>query len=190
MVMTTANVLTVGRILLVPLFVVELLTYLTGGPEVHRWLAIGAFGLAAVGDAIDGYIARRFSQRSEMGAVLDPLADKLLLVLGLVSLSLDIGPRLGRIPLWLTGTVLCRDVILLLLVVLIYFLVGKGSVRPHLTGKAATVLQMVCILWTLLKGDEHWLIAWAAAATACTIISGGIYIGYGIRVLRGKAPEP
>jgi len=190
MVMTTANVLTVARILLVPLFVVELLTYLTGGPEVHRWLAIGVFGLAAGGDAIDGYIARRFNQRTEMGSVLDPLADKLLLVLGLVALSLDIGPRLERIPLWLTGTVLCRDVILLLLVVLIYFLVGKGRVQPHLTGKAATVLQMVCIFWTLLKGDEDWLIVWAAAAAACTIISGVIYIGYGIRLLRGKAREP
>jgi len=190
MVMTTANLLTVARILLVPLFVVELLTYLTGGPEVHRLLAIGVFSLATAGDAIDGYIARRFNQRSEMGAILDPLADKLLLVLGLVCLSLDMGPRLNRIPLWLTGTVLCRDVILLLLVVLVYYLVGKGRVRPHLTGKAATVLQMLCIFWTLLKGHEDWLIVWAAAAAACTIISGVIYIGYGIRALRGKTPQP
>jgi CDP-diacylglycerol--glycerol-3-phosphate 3-phosphatidyltransferase len=181
---TTANKITVGRILLVPLFVVELLTYIGGGAECHRWVAILLFCVAAGTDAVDGYIARRYGQRSDLGAVLDPLADKLLLVLALVVLSLDNRPRLDRIPLWLTATVLCRDVLLLLLMVLVNYLVGHGKAQPHITGKAATVLQMVCVLWALFKWDEDWLFVWAVGATACTAVSGLIYLRNGLRMLR------
>ena len=188
--MTTANWITIGRILLVPLFVVELLAYIGTGREAHRWLAILLFTTAAVGDGVDGYVARRFNQRSEMGALLDPLADKLLLVLGLVVLSLDNGPRLDRIPLWLTATVLCRDVVLLLLMVLVNYLVGHGTVRPHITGKIATVLQMTCVLWALFKLDLDWLRVWALGATVGTLISGVLYLRDGLRMLKQRRPPP
>lgn len=184
--MTAANQITIARILLVPLFVVELLAYIGGGSELHRWLAVAFFLIAAVGDAVDGYVARRFNQQTEMGALLDPLADKLLLVLGLVVLSLDNRPRLDRIPLWLTGTVLCRDVILLVLMVLVNYLVGRGTVRPHITGKIATVLQMVCVVWALFKLDLDWLAVWAVGAVSCTAFSGLLYIRDGVRMLRAR----
>jgi CDP-diacylglycerol--glycerol-3-phosphate 3-phosphatidyltransferase len=187
---TTANKITIARILLVPVFVVELVEYIGGGAEVHRWLAIVMFSIAAVGDGVDGYVARRYNQRSDLGALLDPLADKLLLVLGLVILSMDNGPRLDRIPLWLTATVLCRDVILLLLMVLVSYLVGKGTARPHFTGKIATVLQMTCVMWSLFKLDPNWLLVWAWAATAFTAVSGAIYLQDGVRRLRGSAANP
>jgi phosphatidylglycerophosphate synthase len=124
-----------------------------------------------------------------MGALLDPLADKLLLVLGLILLSLDNGARLDRVPIWLTITVLARDVMLLVLLVLVNYLVGKGTVRPHMVGKIATVLQMTCVLWALLRLDANALFWWAAGATACTAVSGLIYLGDGIAMLRQPRAE-
>jgi CDP-diacylglycerol--glycerol-3-phosphate 3-phosphatidyltransferase len=186
--MTTANKITIGRIVLVPCFIVALVAYAENGEDFYRWLAIGFFSVAAIGDGVDGWVARHFNQRTEMGALLDPLADKLLLVLGLVILSLDNGPQLDRIPLWLTATVLCRDVMLLLLMVLVNFLVGKGSVRPRMTGKIATVFQMSCVLWALLKWDTHWLFILAVATTATTAISGLLYLRDGIGMMRHRRP--
>jgi len=187
--MTVANWITIARILMVPLFVVELLNYTASGYEAHRWVAIALFAIAAVGDGVDGYVARRFRQRTDLGALLDPVADKLLLVLSLVILTLDNRPQLDRIPVWLTATVLLRDVVLLLLFVLINSLIGRGTVRPHLIGKIATVLQMICVLWALLKLDPKCLVAWAAGAAACTGVSGVIYTRAGIRMLRGGGTQ-
>ncbi len=186
--MTTANKITIARILLVPVFVVCLLHYLGGGPEVYRIVAVAVFLLAALGDGVDGYVARRFNQKTDMGAVLDPVADKLLLVLGLVILSLSNSPRLDRIPLWLAGTVLGRDVMLLLLGVLVYYLVGHVTVRPHFIGKTATVLQMACVVWALIKGPTGWLFWLAAAATALTALSGLIYLSETARMIRHRPP--
>src|SRR5262245_3010886 len=107
--MTTANKITILRILMVPFFVVQLLCYVNSGNEWYRLFAIVSFAFAAISDGIDGYIARRYHQHSELGAVLDPLADKLLLVSGIVLLSLDNAEHLPRIPLWLTATILSRD---------------------------------------------------------------------------------
>lgn len=184
--MTTANKITIARILLVPVFVIELLNYTGNGREFHRWVALAVFLIAAIGDGIDGFVARRFNQKTEMGALLDPLADKLLLVLGLVILTLDNGPRLDRIPLWLTATVLARDVMLLLFLVLVNYLVGRGTVRPHLTGKIATVLQMSCVVWALLKWDSKPLYWFAVGATAFTALSGVIYLRDGLGMIRAK----
>ncbi len=192
--MTTANKITITRILLVPVFVLALLRYLGGGDEAWRWAALGVFLLAAVGDGLDGFVARRFNQKTEMGAVLDPVADKLLLVLGLVILTLNSSPRLDRIPLWLAGTVLGRDVLLLLLGVLVYFLVGQVTVRPHFIGKTATVLQMACVVWALLKGPPAGLQGLAVAGAVLTAVSGLIYLRDGYRLIRqrpaGRPDQP
>ena len=80
--MTTANNITIFRVLLVPFFIVQVLYYAESGIEWHRFAAILTFALAALSDGLDGYIARRYNQRSQLGAILDPLADKLLLVSG------------------------------------------------------------------------------------------------------------
>src|SRR5262245_5758609 len=110
--MTTANKITIVRILLVPLFIVEVLNYIEHGRELHRRLAIAAFLVAALCDGVDGYIARRYNQRSELGAILDPLGDKLLLLAGILLLSLHHEPYLPHLPLWLTVTVVSRDLLL------------------------------------------------------------------------------
>src|SRR5438105_15358130 len=123
--MTTANKITILRILLVPFFVVEALYYVKDGHELHRLLAVLSFAVAAICDGVDGYIARRYKQRSELGAILDPLADKLLLVSGIVVLSFDHRPYLESVPLWLTGTVIGRDLVILIGMLVIHSTVGK-----------------------------------------------------------------
>ena len=153
--MTTANKITILRILLIPFFVVEVLYYVETGNELHRLLAIFSFAVAAILDGVDGYVARHYNQWSELGTVLDPLADKLLLVSAIVVLSFDHGSRLVMIPLWLTGIIIGRDLLLCLGVVVVRFTVGKVTVRPRITGKIATVLQMALVLWILLKWSEH-----------------------------------
>lgn len=181
--MTTANKVTIFRILLIPFFVVEVLYYVREGVEVHRWLALITFLFASVCDGVDGYIARRFKQRSELGALLDPLADKLLLVSGVVLLSLDNAPYLVRLPLWFTGIIIGRDVLLLIGLVVIHLTVGKPVVLPRWTGKTATVLQMATVLWVLLKLPEHGFPWLALAAATCTGVSGALYVLDGIKQL-------
>lgn len=181
--MTTANKITILRILLIPFFVVEVLYYVREGQEIHRYLALTSFALAAILDGVDGYIARRYRQRSELGAILDPLADKLLLVSGVVVLSFDHQPWLETVPLWLTGTIIGRDLVLLAGLLVIQMVAGKVTVRPRWLGKTATVLQMAVVLWVMLKWRED--LVWFAALLAglCTGGSGLLYVLDGVRLM-------
>jgi CDP-diacylglycerol--glycerol-3-phosphate 3-phosphatidyltransferase len=181
--MTTANKITILRILLVPFFVVEVLYYTKAGNELYRLLAIICFAVAAFCDGVDGYVARHYNQRSELGAILDPLADKLLLVSGIVVLSFDHSPYLESMPLWLTGTIIGRDILILIGMVVIHLMVGKVKVRPRIIGKVATVLQMVLVLWIMLKWSGSWLRALSFVTAICTGISGLLYVWDGTRQL-------
>lgn len=185
--MTTANKVTILRMLLIPFFVVEALYYVKTGKEVFRFLSMLAFAVAAICDGVDGYIARRYNQRSELGAILDPLADKLLLVSGIILFSFNHEPYFGGIPLWLTGTILGRDLLLLIGLVVIQMMVGKVKVRPRIVGKVATVLQMISIGWILFRWDKDlppiWFAIWTAGAGVCTGISGLLYVWDGMKQL-------
>jgi cardiolipin synthase (CMP-forming) len=185
--MTTANKITILRILLIPFFVVEVLYHVKSGNDFHRVAALLMFLVAAILDGVDGYIARHYNQRSELGAILDPLADKLLLVSGVVVLSFDHTPMLGQIPLWLTGTIIGRDLLLLIGLVVIQMTVGKVRVRPRIMGKVATVLQMIAVLWLLLKWDTGWGAQWTwwwmIGSAVCTGGSGLLYVWDGVRQL-------
>lgn len=185
--MTTANKVTILRMLLIPFFVVEALYYVKTGKEIFRLLSMLSFIIAAVCDGVDGYIARRYNQRSELGAILDPLADKLLLVSGIILFSFNNEPHFGSIPLWLTGTIIGRDLLLLLGLVVMQMTVGKIRVRPRMIGKVATVLQMICVGWILTKWDKDlrpiWFFIWTLGAGLCTGISGLWYIWDGMKFL-------
>ena len=185
--MTTANKITILRILLIPFFVVELIYYVRTGNEAHRLAALLCFAVAAILDGVDGYIARRYNQISELGKILDPLADKLLLVSGVVTLSFNHGPFLGQIPLWLTGTIIGRDLLIVVGMVVVQMTVGKVGVRPRITGKIATVLQMTAVIWILLKWDAgqgaHWLKYLTLGAAISTGISGLLYVLDGVKQL-------
>jgi cardiolipin synthase (CMP-forming) len=183
--MTTANKITILRILLIPFFVVETIYYVRTGNEAHRLAAILCFAVAAICDGVDGYIARRYNQISELGKILDPLADKLLLVSGVVLLSFDNAPRLHQIPLWLTGTIIGRDLLLLIGVIVIHYTVGKVNVRPRLTGKLSTVFQMLVVIWILLRWDFRYglLKVWILGAGIFTGVSGLFYVWDGTKQL-------
>ena len=181
--MTTANKITILRILLVPFFVVQLVYYESSGDEWHRFFGLLAFTIAAIGDGVDGYLARRYNQQTELGAILDPIADKLLLVSALVLLAYGGGAHLPDIPGWLLATVVSRDALLLLGTVVVHYLGGRLPVRPRWSGKVATVLQMTVVFWAFLKWDETWLWCWALAAAVCTAISGLFYLGDWLRVV-------
>jgi phosphatidylglycerophosphate synthase len=111
----------------------------------------------------------------------------LLLVSGIVALSFNHGIFLGQIPLWFTGTIIGRDCLMLIGMVVIQLTVGKVVVRPRILGKCATVLQMTVVLWILLKWDNGrglvWLKYVAIGAAVCTGVSGLLYVWDGVQQL-------
>ncbi|MEW6305478.1 MAG: CDP-alcohol phosphatidyltransferase family protein [Verrucomicrobiota bacterium] len=184
--MTTANKVTIVRILLVPFFVVLGIYYVTSGEEIYRLLAILCFAVAAISDGIDGYIARRYHQQSDLGTVLDPLADKMLLLSAIALLGLNNEPFLHRLPLWLTATVISRDAVLSIGIAVVHYTCGKVALRPHPISKVATVLQMITVSWVLLKWDAVWLHWFAVGAAVCTGVSVVPYLIDGIRQLNAS----
>ncbi|HEY4415642.1 MAG TPA: CDP-alcohol phosphatidyltransferase family protein [Verrucomicrobiae bacterium] len=190
--MTTANKITILRILLIPFFVVETLYYVETGNEIHRLVAILCFAVAAILDGVDGYVARRYHQWSELGTVLDPLADKLLLVSAIVLLSFNHPDRFGQIPLWLTGLIIGRDLLLGIGAIVVRSVVGRITVRPRLTGKLATVFQMLMVSWILLRWDfafhGHLRQIWIIGTGLFTAVSGCFYVWDGMHQL-GKHPS-
>jgi CDP-diacylglycerol--glycerol-3-phosphate 3-phosphatidyltransferase len=195
--MTTANKITILRILLIPFFVTETIYYVRTGNEIHRLAAMLLFGATAASDGVDGYIARRYNQISELGRILDPLADKLLLVSGIVLLSFDNEPYFRQIPLWLTATIIGRDLLLAIGAVVIRAVVGKITVRPRIIGKIATVFQMFVIVWILLHWDAtfhgYLLQISFIGAAILTAISGVLYVFDGMKQLSehpSSSPTP
>jgi CDP-diacylglycerol--glycerol-3-phosphate 3-phosphatidyltransferase len=190
--MTTANKITVLRILLIPFFVVETLYYVKSGDEIHRLMAIICFATASILDGVDGYVARHYNQWSELGTILDPLADKLLLVSAIVLLSFDHAPQFRQIPLWLTGVIIGRDVLMGIGAVVVRLVVGSLQVRPRLTGKMATVFQMLVVGWILLRWDLYYhgylLEVWVIGAGIFTTVSGLFYVWDGMHQL-GEHPS-
>lgn len=186
MAMTTANKITIGRLLLIPVFVGLALYYARsvdeGQPEEYwRWAAVIVFVIASISDGLDGFIARHYNQRSRLGVVLDPLADKGLLLSAIITLSLSSWP--GRFPLWFPIIVVARDAILITGTLLIHYVLGNATIRPHWTGKVATFLQMVALAWVMLQFPVReeigaYIIALAAIFT---FVSGVLYIADGIR---------
>jgi cardiolipin synthase (CMP-forming) len=191
--MTTANKITVVRILMIPAFVTMAIYYgqsmQRGAPlEWIRFTAIAIFLIAAVSDGLDGYVARHYNQRSSLGAILDPIADKGLLLSGIITLSISnwsyIDPDYGRFPAWFPVLVISRDAILFVGAGVLYFLNGKVHVKPSWTGKVATVLQMVAIGWVMLQIRFLPLLYVVIAAGFFTFISGIIYVTDGVRQLQ------
>ena len=194
-VMTTANKITVVRILMIPAFVTMAIYYgqsvQRGSPqEWERFTAIIIFLLAAVSDGLDGYVARHYNQRSSLGVILDPIADKGLLLSGIITLSIsnwsELDPDYGRFPVWFPVLVISRDAILFVGAAVLYLLNGKVHVKPNWTGKVATVLQMVAIGWVMLQLRFLPLLYVVIGAGFFTLISGIIYVADGVRQLQAE----
>jgi cardiolipin synthase (CMP-forming) len=188
--MTTANKITIIRILLIPVFVWLMLDYIRDHQKgvANEWehvLACVVFAVASISDAVDGYIARRYKQKSELGTFLDPLADKTLLVSAMILLSVRFkeGSPFALLPLWFPILVVSRDLILLAGTLLIHMITGKVTARPRIVGKCATFFQMVTLGWILLQIDRPSFQWPLYAAGVFTLVSGIWYIFDGISQL-------
>lgn len=181
---TIPNLLTIIRILLTPLFVIFLI-------REHFDLALVVFVAAGVSDGLDGFIARYFDQRSTLGAILDPIADKMLLIAAFVSLGV-----LSIIPYWLTVVVITRDVVILIGVAIFSLLDIDFEINPSAVSKMTTVLQVITVCLALLPFDRSGLAElqmiffWLTALF--TTLSGLHYIYVGMGILQhqsGNASE-
>lgn len=193
--MTMANKITVARILMIPAFVTMAIYYgesiQRGVPlEWERFTAIAIFLIAALSDGLDGYVARRYNQRSSLGVILDPIADKGLLLSGIITLSIsnwsNVDPDYGRFPAWFPVLVISRDAVILVGAMVLYLLNGKVQVKPNWTGKVATVLQMAAIGWVMLQLQFLSLIYVVIAAGIFTLVSGIVYVSEGVRQLQAE----
>lgn len=191
--MTTANKITIVRILMIPVFVALAIYYgesiQRGEPlEWQRFAAIIVFLVAAVSDGLDGYVARRYNQRSSLGVILDPIADKGLLLSGIITLSIsnwsETDPDYGRFPAWFPVLVITRDAVILVGAIILHLLNGKVQVRPSWTGKVATVCQMCAIAWVMLQIHFIPLPFVVIVAGVFTFVSGVIYVLDGMRQLQ------
>ena len=146
--LTTANQLTILRIVFVPVFII-LLVY-----DEIGW-ALGTFVAAGITDVLDGVIARRFRQRTSIGAVLDPLADKLLMTASILILSLPQMEFHTTIPRWLMIVIIFRDVFILLVSLIVVLMVGWRVFTPSPYGKASTFMQVLTVLAVLYVNWKH-----------------------------------
>lgn len=163
-------------------------TIYAGSPdESLRWWALGVFVFAASTDGVDGWIARRFNQCSDFGAFIDPMADKCLLLVGTLTLSLiDWGSPGWRLPLWYAVLVFLRDGVIIGGLVILKSKHRHVKFAPHWTGKVCTVAQMFAIGWVMLRFTILPPLYPCIVAGIFTLWSGISYIQQGWKILRGR----
>jgi cardiolipin synthase len=178
---TLPNFITLLRLAALPFFLVSI-------SDGRFDIALLIFVVAGLSDGVDGYLARHFDMKSALGAYLDPIADKLLLMTSYLFLAVPSYPARVKVPVWLAVMVLSRDFLLLLVALLMILSVGKRKFPPSWAGKVTTVTQIVTVLFVLCANVWSWprevmLIAFGATATT-TVISGFDYV---FRVARESA---
>ncbi len=178
--MNIPNSLTIFRILLIPVFV-GLLVYERYG------YCLGVLLLAGLTDGLDGIIARVANQRTQLGALLDPLADKLLLSSGFITLAI-----LHLIPLWAVILVVSRDLILITGTLLVHVTESRVDISPTLLGKGTTVLQLVYLIVVVVLAsrniDTQLLQPLLYLMVAFTLTSGLHYMYRGFARLGAAGP--
>lgn len=185
-IVTVPNLLTVFRMVLIPVFV-SLLFY-------QRFiLALCVFILAGVTDGLDGLLARRFDQRSQLGTILDPIADKLMLVTSFVVLSMRSVfpqplPTHLPVPFWVTVAVISRDVFILVGAAAINIVTGFRGFRPSLLGKINTTVQIVAIAAIIFAasvpfGTGYYLPTIYTTVFVFAVLSGAHYVFFVSKLL-------
>jgi len=173
--MNLPNSITLIRVILIPFFV-DLMIY-----GYYR-MALLIFVVACLTDALDGMIARLTNTKTALGAFLDPMADKLLIVSSFVTLAI-----LSKIPVWLVIIVVSRDIILTMGSMVIYFTGHSLTIKPSILGKATTFLQLLVVTLTLvliaygIKSDYLRGAYWATAGF--TVASGVRYVIRGMKIM-------
>jgi len=184
-VLTIPNLLTFLRIGLIPVFAI-LLAYNREG-----WALI-VFTIAGVSDGVDGFIARRMKQESELGTIIDPIADKLLMTTAFVMLTLAsvVGtPRHLPVPFWVTATVIGRDIAIVAIAGAINVMTGFRGFRPSFLGKASTFVQVVGVILILIAAvfpqlRGFYLPTVYTTVAAFAVFSGVHYIFQVARLMR------
>lgn len=177
--MSLADKVSSVRIILIPIFV-SLLIYSRSHPYL-RYVAVGVFILAILSDFFDGLVARIKKEKSELGQIIDPLADKLLLLTSFISLYF-----LGfNVYLWVVLIVVSRDLVIFLGFAILRFLKIKVVISPSIWGKLTTFFQMFTILWILLDKTHYIFMSLnfsvSLAAVIFTLISGIDYFIRGVK---------
>jgi cardiolipin synthase (CMP-forming) len=172
--LTAANQLTIARMLLIPAFAILLLY------EYRGW-ALFTFFTAAITDLLDGLIARLTRQKTTLGAWLDPMADKLLLVTMFVMLTLPGIGSANRLPLWFTVLVISRDVAIVLTVAVVNLAVGHRTFTPSIFGKIATAMYVltgvVTLYFNYLERTSTLVTAFVYGSLVITLVSAFHYVG-------------
>ena len=171
--MNLANKISIARIILIPFFIAAIVYSRLG-------VALLLFMLAVISDAADGFIARTLKQKTELGTILDPIADKLLLMSAYITLSIANLKEFMTIPPYVMIVVISRDVIIVLGSIMVYMVKGSLQVSPSIVGKITTFFQMMTIVSVLVQ-YKHSAIVWNIAVTL-TIASGIDYLIKGSRL--------
>lgn len=193
--LTVANLLTIFRMVMIPLFI----TLVLSNESLWGFVVFVAAGLT---DALDGLIARRYRQSSPLGAFLDPTADKLLMTACFIVLSIPDHPKAfpdfvlaNHLPVYLTIVTISRDVFIVMIALLLHLTSGVSSFPPTVLGKCTTATQIVAVGVVLLLNALSWQAAvlvqglsWITLAL--TLASGLHYIYHVAHLTNGGAPGP
>ncbi|MDP2929922.1 MAG: CDP-alcohol phosphatidyltransferase family protein [Candidatus Omnitrophota bacterium] len=179
--MNLANRITISRIILTPLFIAAVIY---GRMDI----ALILFAMAVISDGLDGLVARTMHQKTTLGTILDPLADKILLISAFICLTLIKSvPQSLRLPPYVPIIVISRDAIIVLGSVLIHVVKGDVKITPSFWGKFTTFFQMMTIVSILVQFKYSYFI-WNTA-TILTVISGVDYMLKGSHVLNEINPN-
>ncbi|MBI4987843.1 MAG: CDP-alcohol phosphatidyltransferase family protein [Rhodocyclales bacterium] len=166
---TLPNFITIGRVLLIPVVAFLLLDH-------DYRLAFAVFLVAAVGDWVDGFIARRFNQMSQLGAVLDPVADKMTMMIVAILMAAQ-----GLLPIWLAVVIVMRDAIIVAGAVAYRFVVGRIELAPTRLSKANTLLEFGVLALAMAQAGQlvmadAWLMPLFLLVFASVLVSGAHYV--------------
>ncbi len=184
--MTFATKITLSRVIISPIFVITAAYYAYGlsngvPNEALRWTAISLFTLAALTDALDGFVARRFNQSSRLGTYLDPVADKILMLSAILTLSFTSWGK--ELPIWYAALIIARDLIEISGAFVIGYIARDIKVIPHWTGKFAMFLQISVIAWVFFSIETPPLSLVVAVSACLTFIATVLYIRAGLSQL-------
>ncbi len=193
------NRITLLRLALLPPFIVLLLRQ--PGESASRYAALGIFLLMALSDVLDGVLARRLRARTRLGAILDPLADKLMIISAAVLLSLpEYAPPGGRLPDWVVVAIVGKDLWVIVGFVVVYLVTDRFRIRPSFLGKACTVGQVIMVVSVLLAPEMNQVLAglgswmasvagWAVAALCVLAIISYTRMGLSFVIEEAKPLE-
>jgi cardiolipin synthase len=167
--LTLPNLVTIARVLLIPVVAFLLLDH-------DYKLAFIVFMIAAAGDWLDGFLARRLNQMSQLGAVLDPIADKMTMMIVAILLSAQ-----GLLPIWLAVVIVLRDAIIVAGAVAYRFVVGHIEMAPTRLSKANTFLEFGVLALVMAQAGElvaagRWLMPLFLLLFASVLVSGAHYV--------------